>query len=43
LHGKDPSDLWESLRGVAEHPQLILCTDLPEVAKQHFSNAVVHD
>ena len=43
LHGKDPSDLWESLHGVEYHPRLILCTDLPELAKQHFSNAVVHD
>ncbi len=33
LHGRaDPANLWNALRGLAEHENLILCTDLPEDA-----------
>jgi glycerophosphoryl diester phosphodiesterase len=43
LHGKDPASLWASLRGVAAHPGLMLCTDEPELARSHFSNSVARD
>ncbi len=36
LHGRDPSALWTSLRRLAAHPNLALCTDKPELAMQHF-------
>lgn len=37
LHGRDPASLWSSLRSVAGHPQLMLCTDDPETARQYFA------
>lgn len=40
LHGRDPSALWASLRRLATHPGLALCTDQPEQAMQHFHPAV---
>jgi hypothetical protein len=43
LHGKDPADLWASLHVVADHSRLLLCTDQPELARQHFSNSVSLD
>ncbi|MEI8208890.1 MAG: hypothetical protein WCG16_06770 [Methylococcales bacterium] len=43
LHGKDPTDLWESLSRIANNPQLLLCTDYPELARQRFSSAIVKD
>jgi hypothetical protein len=39
LHGRDPADLWDSLRSVAHYPQLLLCTDDPEGARQYFADA----
>lgn len=39
LHGRDPSALWASLRRLAAHPDLALCTDQPELAMQHFHPA----
>jgi hypothetical protein len=38
LHGRDPMALWPALRssGVADHPDLILCTDIPEDATAYF-------
>jgi hypothetical protein len=34
LHGRDHLSLWSSLRqsGLVDHPDLMLCTDLPEDA-----------
>jgi hypothetical protein len=43
LHGKDPAGQWGSLRGLAGHPGLMLCTDEPELACQHFPGSVVRD
>lgn len=43
LHGKDPSELWSSLHSVADHPNLLLCTDQPEQARQHFFDSVTYD
>jgi hypothetical protein len=40
LHGKDPSALWASLLPVADHSGVLLCTDLPEQAKQYFSSGL---
>lgn len=37
LHGKDYANLWTSLRGVAAHPRLMLCTDVPEAAREYFA------
>lgn len=39
LHGRDPAPLWASLHSLAERPGLMLCTDEPDKARQHF-NAV---
>jgi hypothetical protein len=41
LHGRDPASLWHSLKDIAAHPRLMLCTDLPELARQYFSDALV--
>ena len=38
LHGRDPKPLWALLKSseVADHPALMLCTDLPEDAADWF-------
>jgi hypothetical protein len=38
LHGRDPLPLWSRLEasGLAAHPALMLCTDLPEDARARF-------
>lgn len=36
LHGRDPADAWKRLRPLADEPQLTLCTDHPEKAKEYF-------
>ena len=38
LHGRDHLPLWDSLEGsgLAAHPALMLCTDLPEDARARF-------
>jgi hypothetical protein len=38
LHGRDPLPLWGRLEasGLAAHPALMLCTDLPEDARARF-------
>lgn len=38
LHGRDHYPLWNRLAssGLTEHPELILCTDLPAEARQMF-------
>lgn len=38
LHGRDAAAQWEMLRPVASHESLMLCTDLPERAKQFFGD-----
>jgi hypothetical protein len=40
LHGRDHLDLWKRIRQSKEtsrHPHLMICTDLPEHARQFFS------
>ncbi len=39
LHGQPPAALWASLQGVAGHPGLMLCTDVPEQARAYFSSS----
>ncbi|WP_290873657.1 hypothetical protein [Aquabacterium sp.] len=39
LHGRDHADLWDLLRPLAQNPNLLLCTDLPELARSYFSSA----
>ncbi len=34
LHGRDPRSAWDLLTAVRSEPQVILCTDLPEHAKE---------
>lgn len=41
LHGAPPGALWASLLAVADHPGLMLCTDVPEAARQYFSGSAV--
>jgi hypothetical protein len=38
LHGRDPKSLWMMLRSssVKDHPDLMLCTDIPEQAVSFF-------
>lgn len=38
LHGRDPSDFWAALKadGLAEAPDLMLCSDVPERAVEFF-------
>jgi hypothetical protein len=36
LHGRGHRALWEMLRPFTRHPQLMLCTDLPEAARDFF-------
>jgi len=42
LHGKTPSGLWDSLRTIADNPNLLLCTDQPESARQYFFDSVAN-
>lgn len=40
LHGRsDAEDLWRALRPLREHPDLLLCTDLPEAARALLRHA----
>ncbi len=39
LHGRDHAALWGMIKdaGLASHPKLFICTDLPEAARAYFS------
>lgn len=37
LHGRDPGLLWQMLVPLAPNPALMLCTDLPEIARNRFA------
>ncbi len=37
LHKRDPASLWKTLVPHANHPNLLLCTDLPEDAQTFFN------
>ena len=39
LHGRDPTAAWQVLRPLAGHPNLMLCTDVPEKAQAYFKEA----
>ncbi len=36
LHGRDPAGLWALLEPLRDAPGLLLCTDVPEQARDHF-------
>jgi hypothetical protein len=41
LHARDHASLWHLLKSshIADHPSLMLCTDLPEAAEDYFRSA----
>ncbi|WP_160122603.1 PI-PLC domain-containing protein [Rhodovarius lipocyclicus] len=39
LHGRDTTAAWQVLRPLAGHPNLMLCTDVPEKAQAYFKEA----
>jgi hypothetical protein len=41
LHGRDHMDLWAALKssGIATHPELMLCSDIPEAATTFFGGS----
>lgn len=39
LHGRDPQPLWSQLESLKSVPNLTLCTDLPDLAKQRILGA----
>ena len=41
LHGRPPEQLWDMLRaaGAQKHDRLVLCTDIPEKAREVFGTA----
>jgi hypothetical protein len=36
LHQRDPQDLWDIMASHRDAPNLLLCTDLPELARNYF-------
>ena len=36
LHGRDHRELWTELKSLSAHPDLMLCTDIPEAATAFF-------
>lgn len=37
LHGRDHTNLWRKLQLLEKEDRLILCTDLPEIARNYFA------